>query len=114
MVGGGSSSKSRRSTARSFFQQERTKSLCVFYNSSILNYARRLQREGKNSSRETAISNAAAATANAVVAAASSTTNIPKDVKILQYHEKIMEIQNKWTGNGKFIVRAKTNFLVCI
>ncbi len=35
-----------------------------------------------------------------------------KDLKILQNHEKILEIQNKWTGNGKFIIKAKSTFLV--
>ena len=35
-----------------------------------------------------------------------------RDVKYLQNHEKILEAQNKWTGNGRFIVREKSSFLV--
>jgi hypothetical protein len=119
--GGGDRKTSSRSGARSFFQQERTKSLCAFQNSSILNYARamaenkRFNRE-KTSSREVAILNAAAATANATGGGGGGGggTTIPKDLKILQYHEKIMEIQNKWTGNGKFIIREKSTFLVLL
>lgn len=40
----------------------------------------------------------------------SSPTN--KDIRILQNHEKIMEAQNKWTGNGKFIIKNKSTFIV--
>jgi hypothetical protein len=36
----------------------------------------------------------------------------PKDIKILQNHEKIMEVQNRWTGNGKFIIKERENFTV--
>ena len=37
-----------------------------------------------------------------------------KDIRILQNHEKIMEAQNKWTGNGKFIIKNKSTFLVSL
>ncbi len=38
----------------------------------------------------------------------------PKDTKILQNHEKIMEIQNKWTGNGKFIIKEKDSTFIMV
>ena len=81
---------------KSSFQHQRTKSLCVFYNTSILNYARAANENKKNGSSSGKVSGAIK----------------PRDVKILQNHEKIMEIQNKWTGNGRFIVREKNTFLV--
>jgi hypothetical protein len=100
--GGGSRKSSRRSTTRSSYQHQRTKSLCVFYNTSILNYARTMAAANENkrasnvnSSKETIIAT-------------------PNDMKILQNHEKIMEIQNKWTGNGKFIIREQSTFLVLL
>ena len=40
--------------------------------------------------------------------------NTNKDIRILQNQEKIMEAQNKWTGNGKFIIKNKSTFLVSL
>lgn len=97
-----SSSSSRRGTNRSSYQHQRTKSLCVFYNgTSILNYARAM---GANDAKRA--SNANATNSKEILT--------PKDMKILQYHEKIMEVQNRWTGNGKFIIREKSTFLVTL
>jgi hypothetical protein len=41
-------------------------------------------------------------------------SNMNKDIRILQNHEKLMEVQNKWTGNGKFIIKNKSTFLVSL
>ena len=85
------------SDLKSAYKHQRTKSLCVFYNSSILNYARTVAaNEAKKASKK-----------NQVAVK-------PKDVKILQNHEKIMELQNKWTGNGRFLVRDKATFQVIL
>jgi phosphatidylinositol phospholipase C epsilon len=35
-----------------------------------------------------------------------------RDVRLLQNHEKIMEAQNKWTGNGRFIIKNKARHMV--
>jgi hypothetical protein len=56
---------------------------------------------------------------NYAIAMASDKSNLttqmrPKDTKILQNHEKIMEIQNKWTGNGKFIIKEKDSTFVMV
>lgn len=37
-----------------------------------------------------------------------------KEIRTLQNHEKIMDAQNKWTGNGKFIIKNKSTFLVSL
>jgi hypothetical protein len=35
-----------------------------------------------------------------------------RDMRVLQNHEKIMEAQDKWTGNGRFIIKNKSKFIV--
>ena len=89
--------------SRLSYQYNRTNSLSAFHNTSILNYAK-------------AMATSAAANENKAKSNASSSDkkhNVsPKNIKILQNHEKIMEVQNKWTGNGKFILMEKSNFLV--
>lgn len=87
---------------RNSYQHLRTKSLCVFYNTNILSHAR------SNESKKT-VTNVPSSSCNSKLL-----INQPKDMKILQYHEKIMEAQNKWTGNGKFIIREKSTFLVSL
>ncbi len=89
------SGDSQQPQRNSWFRHQRTKSFSVFYNASILNYARQMasdnaKRVDKNGSNQYS----------------------PKDVKCLQYHEKIMEVQNKWTGNGRFIIKKKIIFSV--
>ncbi|CAF0890793.1 unnamed protein product [Brachionus calyciflorus] len=84
------------------YRHLRTKSLCVFYNTASL-----LTPTNKLNDKKQANS--------ANISASNSKTQLnqvqPKDIQILQYHEKIMEAQNKWTGNGKFIIREKSTFL---
>ena len=83
--------------SKTSYQQQRTKSLCVFYNTSIINYARAM---------------ATAKESRKISSSGSAYKLHANSVKILQGHEKIMEAQNKWTGNGKFIVKEKSSFLV--
>jgi hypothetical protein len=91
-IGAGASANNQRANA---YHHQRTNSLCVFYNTSIMGYAP--NAAGNETKRLGANENGSMQ---------------PKDVKILQYHEKVMEAQNKWTGNGQFIVRKKTLFAV--
>ena len=37
-----------------------------------------------------------------------------KEINILKNSEKIMEAQNKWKGNGKFIIKNKATFFVSL
>lgn len=92
------SKRNQSQTSRFSYQHQRTKSLCVFYNTSILNYARAMAENNKK--------NSTSGSSNKV------TNGSSKDMRILQMHEKIMEVQNKWTGNGRFILREKNTFLV--
>ncbi len=39
-------------------------------------------------------------------------SNKRRDIRLLQNHEKIMEAQDKWTGNGRFIIKNKRKFTV--
>ena len=88
--------------ARLSYQYNRTSSLSAFHNSTILNYAKNVMTSSSaNESKKNSIENNKKQSAS------------PKNIKILQNHEKIMEVQNKWTGNGKFILMEKSNFLVC-
>lgn len=82
------------------YKTQRTKSLCVFYNSSIMNYAKSTMAQPKDRKTSTSSSNH------------KMQNNSIRDMKILQNHEKILEVQNKWTGNGKFIIKEKCSFLV--
>jgi hypothetical protein len=84
-----------KSSVSSVYNKQRTKSLCVGYNTNIFSYAR-----------------AIAAKETKKISMSGSNQNANKSMKILQNHEKILEIQNKWTGNGKFIIKAKSSFLV--
>ena len=98
-----SSRRPSANKARLSYQYNRTNSLSAFHNSSILNYAKTVMTSSsaneskKNSAEINKKQNAS-----------------PKNIKILQNHEKIMEVQNKWTGNGKFILMEKSNFLVSL
>jgi len=96
--------KSKSSITSMFFNsRQRTKSLCVSHNTTLFSYA--------------ASKAIAAAKEKKKISMSSSTNqkfNSNKELKILQNHEKILEIQNKWTGNGKFIIKAKSTFLVNI
>ena len=97
-----SAAKSRLS-----YQYNRTNSLSTFHNSSILNYAKAITTSTQNESHTSK--------KNSIDASSSSNkkTHVsPKNIKVLQNHEKIMEVQNKWTGNGKFIIMEKSQFLV--
>ena len=85
---------------RASYQHNRANSLCVFYNSNILNYTKSIV--GNENKKLFNANN-------------KNTQQItPKDIKVLQNHEKVMEIQNKWTGNGKLIIRDKTNIFVSL
>ena len=74
---------------RALYQHNRANSLCVFYNSNILNYTKSIV--GNENKKLFNANN-------------KNTQQItPKDIKVLQ---------NKWTGNGKLIIRDKTNIFV--
>ncbi len=90
--------------ARLSYQYNRTNSLSTFHNSSILNYAKGTNTtcSSANESKKNSVENN------------KKPNSSPKNIKILQNHEKIMEVQNKWTGNGKFILMEKSCFLVCV
>ena len=89
--------KSKNSVASVGYNKQRTKSLCVSYNTNIFSYAKAI---------------AAKETKKISMSGSNQKFHSNKDLKILQNHEKILEIQNKWTGNGKFIIKAKSTFLV--
>lgn len=89
-------------TSAASFKQQRTKSLCVFYNSSIVNYANNLKSSTRNNKECRKLSNSNQRMQKDPI----------RDMKILQNHEKILEAQNKWTGNGKFLIKEKSSFLV--
>lgn len=89
--------KSKNSVASVGYNKQRTKSLCVGYNTNIFSYAKAI---------------AAKETKKISMSGSNQKFHSNKDLKILQNHEKILEIQNKWTGNGKFIIKAKSTFLV--
>ena len=92
--------------ARLSYQYNRTNSLSTFHNSSILNYAK--------GTTTTTCSSANESKKNSVENNNKKPNSSPKNIKILQNHEKIMEVQNKWTGNGKFILMEKSSFLVSV
>ena len=85
-----------RGKRSALYRHQRTNSLSAFYNTGLLSYAR------KTANNETKRSGAACG----------SSESSGKDVRVLLYDEKIMEAQNKWTGNGQFIIRKKSNFAV--
>jgi hypothetical protein len=89
--------------ARLSYQYNRASSLSTFHNSSILNYTKAAASSSANESKK-----------NSIELSSKKQSTSPKNIKILQNHEKIMEVQNKWTGNGKFILMEKSNFLVNI
>lgn len=91
--------KSKNSVGSMAYNKQRTKSLCVGYNTNIFSYAKSM---------------AAKETKKISMSGSNQKFHSTKDLKILQNHEKILEIQNKWTGNGKFIIKSKSAFLVCI
>lgn len=103
-----SASRSRISSSvsgNSKYRYQRTKSLCVFYNTNIINYAKSMASNNDPKSKKRASGSGISGGQNKVT---------HKEMKILQYTERIMEAQNKWTGNGKFILREKHTFLVSI
>jgi len=78
------------------YKQQRTKSLCVFYQTNIVNTVKATINSPRN-----------------LASTADRAKHPPvRDTRYLQNHEKILEAQNKWTGNGKFIVKEKTLFMV--
>jgi hypothetical protein len=89
---GGNNNNNQRANV---YHHQRTNSLCVFYNAGILSTGR--NGPGNENKRLGPNENGYMP---------------PRDVKILQYHEKIMEAQNKWTGNGQFFIRKKASFVV--
>ncbi len=80
------------------YKQQRTKSLCVFYQTNIVNTVKATINSPRN-----------------LASTADRAKHPPvRDTRYLQNHEKILEAQNKWTGNGKFIVKEKTSFMVSL
>jgi hypothetical protein len=77
-------------------EYQRTKSLCIFYNTNVLSYPKQSIKQNISPIKD------------------GPHQKIEKDLKILQNHEKIMEIQNKWTGNGRFIIKEKPNSFVAV
>jgi 16S rRNA U1498 N3-methylase RsmE len=51
---------------------------------------------------------------NATSSISSSRKSIEKTVKICQNNDKIMQLQNKWTGNGRFILRERSSMGVSV
>lgn len=106
------SSRSRLSNAsaakdnlskRATYHNQRTKSLCVFYNTNILNYARSMAAANNEMKHNKRASGSGISGGQKMG---------QKEMRILQFNEKIMEAMNKWTGNGKFFLREKSTFLV--
>ncbi len=79
------------------YKQQRTKSLCVFYQNNIVNTVKATITSPRNSSSTSGVQ---------------GKKTPARDTRYLQNHEKILEAQNKWTGNGKFIIKEKTSFMV--
>lgn len=93
----------------------------AFYASSLRNLCQRIShRHQRAKSICGSLQNSRNSIINYAIAIASDKSNFnttqlrPKDTKILQNHEKIMEIQNKWTGNGKFIIKEKDSTFVMV
>ena len=86
--------KSFSANSDNSYKQQRSMSLCIFYNANnIVNIARNTMAHTKdNLNSSTRIKDSS-----------------QRNRKILQNHEKILEVQNRWTGNGRLIVMDRTS-----
>ncbi|RNA40636.1 1-phosphatidylinositol 4-5-bisphosphate phosphodiesterase epsilon-1-like isoform X1 [Brachionus plicatilis] len=84
------------------YRHLRTKSLCVFYNTTgLLNSNKTIEK--KVESKKLSVFDYK----NSL-----NQTKSNKDINILQFDEKIMEAQNKLSGTQRFIIREKSTFVV--
>jgi hypothetical protein len=95
-----------RRASSSSYQHQRTKSLCVNESGANSNSVNNLIG-GKKAAKKQQLNNRN----GIVVAAAAAKENAPPlDTRVIHSQERILEAQNKWTGNGKFIIKDKSAY----